>query len=276
METNYTFFRKNYVLILLVVLYVGLAAWWLLLNSYDSQVFNLHEKYVWGSLYQTIAFIAGVYGLIQSRKWGGFKSLLGKSIILFSLGLLFQCIGQTVYSYYNLVAQIEAPYPSLGDVGYFGSVILYIGAVLTLARVAGAHISFKSFAGKLQTIILPLIILFGSYYIFLQGYQFDFAQKIKIFLDLGYPLGQAFYVSVALLTLVLSRNVLGGIFQKPIQFFLLALIIQYVSDFNFLFHANNGTWYVGGFGDFMYMTSYFIMGLAIIQISKVFVDIAKN
>ena len=109
-------------------------------------------------------------------------------------------------------------------------------------------------------------MLIISYIIFLRNYEFDWTNKIKIFLDFGYPLGQAIYVSLAVLTLILTAKVLGGIMKKPVILFLVALIMQYVSDFNFLFQANNGSWYVGGIGDFLYMLSYLLMTLSIIQI----------
>lgn len=261
---------KNDVFLFCFVVFAALTTAWAMLMPFDASDSLIHSKYIWGALYQVIAFIGGVYGLVMSRKWGGWKSFLGRSVMLFSLGLIFQCVGQSVYSYYNLVAHIEAPYPSLGDLGYFGSVIFYILGVLALARVSGVRISMKSFNEKFQAILLPLILLVSSYFIFLQGYEFDWSNKLKVFLDFGYPLGQAFYVSIAILTLILSRKFLGGFLKKPIWIFLLALIVQYISDFNFLFQANNGTWKVAGYGDFLYMFSYLCMATSIIYLTQVF------
>ena len=261
---------NNPVFIFCTFAFVILGAWWFSLRPLNTSDGLLHGKYIWGSCYQIIAFVGGIYGLIKAQKWGGFKSFLGRSIMFFSLGLLFQCIGQSVYSYYNLVAHIEAPYPSLGDLGYFGSVIFYILGVLSLVRVAGGKVSFKSMGNKFLAVLLPLILLVGSYLVFLQGYSFDWTNKLKIFLDFGYPLGQAFYVSIAILTLSIAQRFLGGLMKTPIILFLIALIVQYASDFNFLFQANKGTWYVGGIGDFLYMFSYLCMAIAIIFVGQVF------
>ncbi len=258
------------VFVLALVLFVIMTIAWYFLQLFNNIDSLLPHKYVWGSLYQIIALIGGLYGIVQSKKWGGSKSTLGRSILFFSLGLIFQCVGQTVYSYYNLFAHIEAPYPSLGDVGYFGSVIWYIAGALSLAHVAGVRVSLKSFASKFQALLIPLVLLGASYYIFLQGYEFDWTNKLKIFLDFGYPLGQAFYVSVAVLTLVLSRKFLGGLLRLPIVLFIVALIVQYLSDFNFLFQVNRGNWFVGGAGDLLYMVAYLCMTVSIIFINQTF------
>ncbi len=121
-----------------------------------------------------------------------------------------------------------------------------------------------------------MVLLVLSYFIFLQGYQFDFSNKIKIFLDFGYPLGQAFYVSIAILILIMSRKFLGGLMKLPIILFLFALIVQYASDFNFLYSANNNTWHVGGIGDFLYMFSYLCMTMSIVFVIQTFKHIEGN
>lgn len=260
---------KNVMVNVASVFFLILTVWWLVLNPLSTSDSLVHSKYIWGSCYQIIAIWGGICGLIISRSFGGFKSFLGKSIIFFSLGLLFQSIGQSFYSYYNLFADIQAPYPSFGDIGYFGSIIFYIFGVIYLAHVSGIKFSLKSFYNKIQAIFIPLIMLLISYVIFLKDYVFNSSDKLKIFLDFGYPLGQAFYVSLAILTLILSRNILGGIMKKPVMLFLFALMMQYISDFNFLYQANHNTWFVGGIGDFLYMFSYLLMTLSIVQIAYI-------
>jgi hypothetical protein len=259
-------------------LFVALSAWWFILNPFlnTEDVNIIHDKYIWGSCYQILALLGGVIGLFVSREFGWFKSSLGRAVLFFSVGLLLQSFGQSVYSYFNLVAQIQAPYPSIGDIGYFGSVIFYILGVLALARTSGAKFSLQLFNGKIQAILLPLFMLIISYSIFLKNYEFDWANKIKILLDFGYPMGQAFYVSLAILTFLLTKNMLGGIMKKPVIFFLISLVVQYVADFYFLFNANNGTWYVGGIGDFLYMTAYLLMTISIIQISHVLIKLKES
>lgn len=267
---------KNSLIFLPLTLFLILTAWWFWLNPFLNDPSLIDKKYIWGSCYQIIAIVGGIVGIILSRSFGGYKSWLGKSILFFAVGLFLQSFGQTIYSYFNIFARIEAPYPSIGDIGYFGSVIAYIFGVLCLASVSGAKMSLKLFRNKMQAFLLPLILLLVSYAIFLRNYEFDWSNKLKIFLDFGYPLGQAFYVSIAVLILILTRSILGGMMKKPVVLILISLLIQYISDFYFLFQSNNGNWYVGGVGDFLYMTSYLMMTISLVVLSTTFEKIKNS
>jgi hypothetical protein len=195
---------------------------------------------------------------------------MGRIILAFSIGLFFQCFGQSVNSYYNFFEKIATPYPSLGDVGFMGSTLCYIYAVVLLCRISGTGVSLEKMENKAKAVLIPLLILWVSYHFFLEGYVFDWTNKIKIFLDLGYPLGDAVYVSLAILALILSRKILGGIMKKPILLLVFILLFQYVCDFTFLYQASKGTWYVGGINDFMYFISYFFMTIGLIYMGSIF------
>ncbi len=82
-------------------------------------------------------------------------------------------------------------------------------------------------------------------------------------LDFGYPLGQAIYVSLAILVAFLSRSTLGGVMRMPTLCLLYALVFQYFCDFTFLYQVQHGTWYVGGINDYMYFASYFFMTISL-------------
>jgi hypothetical protein len=228
-----------------------------------------YNALIWGSLYQIIALWGAICGIYLSRQWGGFKSLMGRASLAFAFGLLAQSFGQTVYSYLFYTGG-EVVYPSLGDVGFFGSVLFYIYGVLLLARASGIKVTLNSFINKIQALLIPLVLLSLSYWIFLSEYIIDLSQPIKTILDFGYPLGQAFYISVALLILLLSRKVLGGIMKAPIIYFIIALALQYLSDFTFLYQLNNGTYVAGGIVDFMYFISYFAMAISLIKLGEAY------
>lgn len=247
-----------------LVLYFLLTIWWIisLLNP------SLDKTRFFGdfpSIYGVMALWGGIWGVVISKKWGFTKSIMGKSILMFSLGLFAQEFGQIVYAYLSFVLHIQIPYPSLGDVGYFGSIPLYIYGVWLLGQAAGVKIKLQSVFSKIQAIIIPLIMLSIGYLLFLHGYKFDWSNPLKIFLDFGYPLGQAIYISIALLSYLLSRDVLGGVMRNKILFILFALLIQFFSDYTFLYQSNQGTWMAGGINDFMYLNAYFLMTLGLIQ-----------
>ena len=190
---------------------------------------------------------------------------MGRALILFSLGLFAQEFGQLSYSYYIYYLHQEVPYPSVGDIGYFGSIPLYIAGAWLLAHASGVKLSLRSVSSKIWAILIPFVMLLLSYSFFLREYQVDFSQPIKLFLDFGYPLGEAIYISIALLTYILSRRLLGGILRSRILFILFAMLVQYSADFMFLYQAQYQTWYAGGLNDLVYFTAYVALSLALLE-----------
>lgn len=228
-------------------------------------------QYDWFTVtYGLIAAWGGAWGLFIAKKWGGLGSVMGKSIFFFSIGLLFQEIGQLAYSYYIYVLDIPLPYPSLGDYFFWGTLPFYALGVIYLAKASGVHISLRSVKGKIQAVLLTSGVLVLCYVVFLDGYHFDWSQPVKIIIDLGVPIGEAIYISLALITYTLTRGILGGIMRSKVLFILIALLAEYVADWTFLYQASRGTWSVSGINDYMYFVAYFLMTFALIQLQTIF------
>lgn len=257
-----------------ISVFVLFAAWWL----FNKIQFTSEDtaNALFSDTHWLMALIGGTAGLWAAKKWGGIKSVFGRSIFLFSAGLLAQVFGQVVYTFYARVQHVEAPYPSIGDVGFFGSVILYIFAIYLLAKTAGASLSRINASKKVIAVLLPALLLVGSYVVFLKDYEADWSAPLVVLLDFGYPLSQAIYVSLALLTYFLSRGLLGGVMKKKIILLLAALVIQYAADYSFLFRFNRETWYPGDISDLLYLTAYFLMGIALLQFASVATALNKE
>lgn len=250
-----------------VAFFILLTAWWVTLNL--SGVKESFHNYIFGAAYGLMAMLGGVWAIDIARKWGMTKSVMGRAILALSLGLLAEEFGQIVFSFYNIFLHVEIPYPSFADIGFFGNIPLYIVGIMLLAKAAGIQFTLKKNFHKLQIVLLPAIMLIFSYVLFLQNYEFDWSNLLRIFLDFGYPLGQAIYVSIALLIYSLSKNILGGIMKSRILFLLIAFVAQYIADFNFLFQNSRGTWLNGGYGDYLYLMAYFLMTLGLLQLNTV-------
>lgn len=267
-------FKGNRAFRLISIFFIALTIWWL--TIFMRGMTEGAENNYFTVTYPLLSLMGGIAGWVFSQKWGGFKSKLGISIAMFSLGLLAQFVGQALYSYYIYVLGIEVPYPSIGDISFFASVILYIIGVVYLAKVSGLKMSVKSVRGKLQAFLIPLIILLVSYFVFMKGYVPDWSDKIVIFLDFGFPIGQAVYVSIAALALLISKDILGGMMRKPIMLLIIALILQYVADFNFSYQVSRDAWYVGGFNDYLYCASYFFMAISLFSIGNMFYKVQES
>lgn len=255
-------FRDRRALVATSILFL-LLAWWLAIN-YVIRVDDAHRQY-FAAVYGIVALMGGLWGHDVSKKWGGVRSLLGRALLMFSLGLFAQEFGQIAYSFYAVYLHVEIPYPSIGDLGYFSSIIFYGYGVILLARASGAKISLKSVGSKFQAVLLPVCMLFISYYFFLANYSFHWDNPLGVFLDFGYPLGQAIYVSLALVTYLLLSKVLGGVMKNRILFVLYALCTQYVADYAFLYQVHNQIWQASSTSDLLYLFAYYVMTLALLQ-----------
>lgn len=254
----------------IILLFSLFVLWWL--HDYITKSNFSNGLFSYAYLYFLVALVGGVNGLYVAYKWGGLRSYLGKIIGFFSIGLLAQVFGQLSYTYYYAILGVEvAPYPSIGDVGYFGSVVLYILGSILLLKLLMTNTSKKSCRGDMYLVVLSTLAMFLISYLFLlKGYVFDSSNIFKGILDISYPLFQSFYVSLAVASLFLLGSRLGGTGRLGILLLLIALVVQYISDFTFLIKANNGTFYAGGPTDFLYLVAYFLMTVAIIELDLVF------
>lgn len=267
-------FSNNIAKIIIFVYSVLVLFWvWILVKGLQEGTLNN----LYGALYPLISLIGGLYGIFWvSKKWGGYKSIIGKGIFFLSLGLLAEVFGQWAWSYYVIIQKIEVPYPSIADIGYFAIIPLYSYAMYNFAKASGIKIGLKSFFGKIQAIVIPLIMVGIAYFLFFKDLSLDFSNPLKTFLDFGYPGFEIIAISLAILTYSLSRSVLGGVMKPKILFIILALIVQYVTDYTFLYQVGAGTYYNGGVVDLLYTTSFMIMTLAVINLSSAFEKIKNS
>lgn len=250
------------------LMFLGFVAWWI---SFQSVVENQSLTVQWfAGTYGLMALIGAFIGFKAAAKWGGRKTVLGKSLIFFSLGLLAQEVGQLTYQYYIYGAKIDIPYPSLGDVAYFSSILLYICAAFFLTKAAGAKFSLNDVKSKALAIVVPLALLVVSYIVLLRNHEYDFGQPLTVFLDFGYPMGQAIYLSIAIMAYLLSRKLLGGVMKQGILLIILALFIQYIADFTFVYQSSRGTYVPGAYDDLFYLVAYFAMATAMIKFLNIY------
>jgi hypothetical protein len=250
----------------LLTFYGAILIWWFLMYLWNIR--ETDQNYYFGVAYPFIALIGGLNGIFISRIWGGYKSLVGRGILFFSLGLLGQAFGQFIWSYYNIIAKIEVPYPSIADVGYFSIVPFYSLGMLSFAKAANSKVNLKKVQGKAVAVLLPLLMVSISYFLFLRNLEYDFSDPLKVFFDFGYPFGEAIIISIALVTLGLSKNILGGQMRSRIIYLIFAIVVIYITEYTFIFKANDGTYYNGGPVDMMYATAFFVMSLGLISFKE--------
>ncbi|MBI1862980.1 hypothetical protein HYS00_02580 [Candidatus Microgenomates bacterium] len=253
---------KSKVAFLLLSLAILIVFWYVRIQALG--IHQTPETYLFGFTYALIALIGGINGLWISRVWGGFRSVMGKGIIFLSLALLGLWLGQTIWSIYNLQG-LEVPYPSLADIGYFSIIPLCALSIFFFARASGARFSLRQSKGKLVSVAIPIAIALIYYFTLVRNLQPD-ASPIKTFFNYGYPLGEAFTISLAFVSFELSRQSLGGRMKLRILYLMFALIFHFVTECIFLYTQAAGTYQNAGFVDLMYAISFTILSLGLIYL----------
>jgi hypothetical protein len=249
---------------------VGLVIWWILLHVFWSS--NYNGLQLFSTFYGVIALWGGITGLYISKRCGGVRSHIGRSIFFFSLGLLFQEFGQIVYSYYIYFLQVDVLYPSMGDLGFFGSIPFYTFGIYYLGKATGFFTSLRMYLHNIWAYVLPSILFLFSYPIFLQWYNLSDISPYAVALGIGYLVGGAIYVSLSMMMYLSFREAQVKNIQVALFGIFLALTAQYIADYTFLFQVNDGVWSAGGINDMVYLLSYFFMTLGLMRLQRVFED----
>lgn len=248
--------------------YLFIFIWWL--KIFFSGLTEGAENHWFNIVYGWIGFLGAMHGLfVAYQKWGGHRSIIGRGLIFLSLGLLGEWFGNAVWGYANVVLHEEVPYPGLADVGFFSIIPFYGLGMWHFAKAAGIKFSLRTLGGQFQAIIIPAIMVIISWALFLKEIPFDLSQPLKLFLDYGYPGGEAITVSIAILTYSLSRKLLGGKMRGRILFVIVCLLAQYITDYSFLYTVGIETYYNASFVDLMYASSLTLMALCLVCFRKI-------
>jgi len=246
-------------LIVLSIFYIG---FWSIVNVFYPN--DLWQGYFSDS-YGIIALFGGVLGLLVARTWGYFRSHIGTSLMMLSFGLLCQFLGQLSYSILFYAYGIENAYPSFGEVFFVLSVPLYIIGTYSIAKAAGFHVSLERVRNRAVAFVTPILVLLFSYVFFLRTYDFSSNPVLNTIIEIYYPVGQSFFLSVSLVAFITTRKYLGGIMKRPVLLILLALVFQYFADSMFIYETTHEMWQAGSLSALMFVFSYSLMALALVN-----------
>lgn len=251
--------KRTWFLITLSLLFL---VFWVVVNIFNPD--ELWQAYFSDS-YGVIALIGGGLGLMVSRTWGYFKSQIGTSLTLLSLGLLCQFLGQVGYTFLYYAYGLENAYPAFCEIFFVLSVPFYICGSYYIAKASGLHASLEKTVNKLVAICTPIIVLMFSYFFFLRTYDFSSNPLLNTIIEIYYPLGQSLFLSMSLVAFLTTRKYLGGIMRKPVLMILVALVFQYLADSMFIYETTHETWQAGSLSALIFVISYSSMALALVN-----------
>lgn len=259
---------QNVAVGILAALFIVHIVWWLLLPIIwkDSEK-GTGVYLIFAATYGLVTLVGGIVGLMASKQWGGLKSFLGKALFFLSIGLLLTEFGQLTFSFYTIFLDVELPYPSIADIGFFGAIPMYVLGSYYLLKTLNVKSAIKN-AGILKMLgllAIPIALMLVTYIINFRNYEFEGQGPLIVFLDFADPIGHLIYLSFSLLALTRSRSLLGGALQKGLVILLCAFLVQYLADMNFLYQELNESWINGGYGDVLYLISYTLMSFGLIS-----------
>lgn len=259
--------QRNALIALGSLFFINLA-WWLLIPVIWPDTEKGTGVYLYfAATYGLVTIVGGVAGLIASRHWGGLKSYLGKALFFLSLGLLLTEFGQLAFSYFTTFRDVELPYPSIADIGFFGAIPMYVLGSFYLLKTLNIKSVIKN-AGTLKLIgllLIPIALMVITYLVNFKDYSAEDQGSLVIFLDFADPIGHLIYLSFTLLALTRAQSLMGGMLRKGLIIILIGFLAQYLADMNFLYQELNETWVNGGYGDALYLLAYSIMALGLIS-----------
>ena len=245
----------------------SLALWlWLRVGHPSSSVNNYFAL----SLSVT-PFIAGLFGFKIASMWGGLKSLLGKAIASLSVGLTLWALGNFTWAYYNIVQNVEAPYPSLADVGYGLGVLFWILSTIYLGRALGVPLLLKK-KPKLKwvAIVFAIASVAISYYLFVivardGSLGLQSSELLKAFFDLYYPLTDVVSLLVITMVFLVSARYIGGLLRRPAFTILLGILCSYIYDLTFSYSTTKGTYVNGQVSDIFLLIATVALSVSVVM-----------
>lgn len=226
-------------------------------------------NYLFSFLFGLTPLVGGLIALYKSKIWGGMKSAVGKSTFFIALGITFWGIGEAIWSYYNFVLNVPAPYPSFADFGFAPSIFFYGLGALYLSKATGAKYGLRSTIARGFAIVAPFVILAFSYYLLVTVARGGVLipegdTDLKAIFDIVYPVGDFVGLAIAVIVSGLSFKYLGGKYLIDILSILAGLGTMFIADTIFSYTTTVGTYYNANFGDLILATGMFLLTFGVL------------
>lgn len=243
--------------------YVGaMIIFWLILASTHttSGTFN----YFFSFAMSLLPFLGGIFAIVSIKDSKENKGFIHKGILFGGIGLFLWGCGEIIWSYYNFVQGVAAPYPSFADLGFAPSVFFYCIGTIYLARAAGADFGLQRKYAKFFIVFASLVMFAFSYYVLIviarQGVLVTPGDPLlKSIFDLAYPIGDFVSLTAAVVLSGLSFSFIAKEYRLAIISVLGGLAIMFVADSVFSYTTSIGNYYNGNFGDLIFTIGLFLL-----------------
>ncbi|MBI2633266.1 MAG: hypothetical protein HYW78_02645 [Parcubacteria group bacterium] len=257
-------FRKLITLFIIFVIVVT-ALWWFALQLQEKHDTQWNTWFI--IAYAFVYIVCGFYSIGSAFSCGGFKNALGKSLFFNGIGIIAWGLSFIILSYYLVVVNQAAPYPSLIDVfAVLFAPLLLFGMWHTLKTTASAF----TLGRIIETIVLFALIGFIVFQIILEPHLSpDIPLSFKL-LNILYPLGTTLLIATSLASLRI-----GGDAALSLLFpFVLGFLFHATGDFLMVYHAMRGIQWNGDISYIAYLVGIGMIFFGLMRIAKP-IDVPK-
>jgi hypothetical protein len=260
--------RKSY--LLLVVIYIITIVYEYYLNVFVSS----DDRSRLGAITQVplalIPITGSFIGISIAKKWGGFKSRLGKSLYFFSFGCLAWGLGVVGWLFYiYALGRTEVPYPSPADFVYMIAQVTWYIACINMARVVGAQFGLKKKFGWSKVVLGTAFSVTASYLLLLTVARGGVLEAegfgLRTFFDFYYPIATMLSLTLITVIFLLSRRFLGGMYKKALIVLFAGFIFQYMGDFLYTLSTGDDSYYNGHWSDMLFTTAMMIITTGLVM-----------
>ncbi len=231
--------RTTYITIATIVLALGFIAWDIPLWLGDSKTTN--ANYAINIYYASFYVLAAVFCLMAARR----VTIAASAFRFWGIALLAWAGGLFAWSYYNIVAKQEIPFPSAADVGFL--LFLPLMAYGTW-RMQSAYRA-KNRQPLIASIPLVIISMLLVFFVFNRPDLSTDLSLLTRFINFSYSLGDGLLLSM---TLVALQGAASSGAKKHFYLLIAGLLMLTIGDFTFYFTTSHETYWNGYFPDIFY------------------------
>ena len=255
----------------LIAITAALVIFWIALFAHHQT--DSVANYWFSALIGVVPLVGGVAAIAGSRAWKEEGGHLRKGLLFVGLGLLFWAAGEFVWSYYNIIAHLDVPYPSWADLGFLPSEFFYAIGAIYLASAAGGDNGVRKSASWLYVGLVSVVSFVASYYILVVVARSGVLVTrheglVKTFLDVAYPFGDFLSITLSVALSGLYFKFLSPRYRAAIVCVLLSLVVFFAADSVFSYTTNQNTYYNGNVSDLLSLIGLFLLSFGALGFGK--------
>lgn len=241
----------------LILLFLITLIWnfFLYINPDKTTLFN----YLFNVMYSFLFIYGAVLAFFTFQKYS-FSSDIGKSLLFYTISLLSYALGLFVWSFYNVILQVEVPYPGLPDLFFILFQPFSAISFIYLVRSFGGKFTLP----RLIELVILSSVLFFILYSFLSTTSLggDIPVMARV-LNVTYPFFDAFLASLAIIGL---RTEKGALHPNLLTFIFAALAMVF-ADTTFSYRSSAGLYWNGDIADTGFAISATLFSFGIINLA---------